>query len=214
MKTIKSRQAQVDVAPDEFGREPDTVGICPEPPTRSQRVPISRPATPVTVSGSSLSRPRKKIYIVEDQPVFRDGLLQILNSEEDLMVCGMAAAVDQAIPAIVRTQPDLVLVDISFPGNSGLELIKELRSVAHSAKLLVISMYDEALYAAKVLRSGGDGFLVKQEDPDEIVCAIHDVLEGHIYVSEEVMENNRNKGRSRSNGRATSPAESSNGCRA
>jgi DNA-binding NarL/FixJ family response regulator len=88
-------------------------------------------------------------------------------------------------------------VDISLPGKSGLELIKRLRALDRTVKLLVISMHDESLYAARVLRSGGDGYIMKQEDPDEIVNAIHDVLQGHIYVSEEVMESNRAGGRSR-----------------
>jgi DNA-binding NarL/FixJ family response regulator len=81
-----------------------------------------------------------------------------------------------------------VLVDISLPGRSGLDLIKELRSADCDVKLLVISMHDEALYADRVLRAGGDGYVMKQEDPEEIIQAIRDVLEGHIYVSEEVME--------------------------
>jgi DNA-binding NarL/FixJ family response regulator len=141
------------------------------------------------------AEPRKRIYIVEDHPTFREGLTQVLNGTGDLTVCGMAGSVDQALPAIERAKPDLVLVDISLPGKSGLDLIKELRAVNHAVKLLVISMHDEALYAARVLRSGGDGYIMKQEDPDEIIYAIHDVLDGHIYVSEEVMETTQGGGR-------------------
>ena len=140
---------------------------------------------------------RKKIYLVEDHPTFRQGVIQILNSEKYLKVCGAAGTVNQALPAIARTKPDLVLVDISLPGRSGLELIKELRSVDRKVKLLVISMHDEALYAARVLRAGGDGYIMKQEDPDEIVRAIRDVLAGRIYVSEAVMESSQGGGRSR-----------------
>jgi DNA-binding NarL/FixJ family response regulator len=137
---------------------------------------------------------RKKVYVVEDHPIFRQGLMQILGSQKYLTVCGAAGTVEQALPAIARTKPDLVLVDISLPGKSGLELIKEIRSVDRAVKLLVISMHDEAIYAARVLRAGGDGYIMKQEDPDEILQAITDVLEGHIYVSEEVMENTREGG--------------------
>jgi len=109
----------------------------------------------------------------------------------------MAGTADQALVGITRTKPDLVLVDISLPGKSGLDLIKELRMVDRTVKVLVISMHDEALYAARVLRSGGDGYIMKQEDPDEIVYAIHDVLKGRIYVSEEVMESTRGVARRR-----------------
>jgi DNA-binding NarL/FixJ family response regulator len=91
-----------------------------------------------------------------------------------------------------------VLANINLPGKRGLELIKGLRSVNRSVKLLAISTHHEALHAARVLRAGGDGYIMKQEDPDEIVHAVHDVLEGRIYVSEEVMESSRVRERSRS----------------
>jgi DNA-binding NarL/FixJ family response regulator len=129
----------------------------------------------------------RKIFIVEDHPVFREGLAHMVNHEEDLTVCGEAGDAEDALEEIARLKPDLVLVDISLPGQSGLELIKALRLRNGGIKLLVVSMHDEALYADRVLRAGGDGYIMKQEDPDEIIHAIRDVLEGHIYVSEEVM---------------------------
>jgi DNA-binding NarL/FixJ family response regulator len=130
---------------------------------------------------------RRNIFIVEDHPVFREGLAQVLNGEPDLSVCGMAGDVPQALKEIACLKPQLVLVDIGLPGQSGLELIKKLRSVDKQTKLLVLSMHDEALYADRVLRAGGDGYIMKQEDPEEILHAIRDVLGGHIYVSEEVL---------------------------
>ena len=102
-------------------------------------------------------------------------------------MCGEAGDAEHALQAIARLKPDLVLVDITLPGKSGLELIKELRSRNSEVKMLVVSMHDEALYADRVLRAGGDGYIMKQEDPEEIVHAIRDVLGGHIYVSEEVL---------------------------
>lgn len=130
---------------------------------------------------------RKKVFIVEDHPVFREGLVQVVNRESDLEVCGQAGSAEAAFKEIIREQPDLVLVDISLPGKNGLALIKELRKVNQRVKLLVVSMHDEALYANRVLRAGGDGYIMKQEDPEEVVDAIRDVLAGHIYVSEEVL---------------------------
>jgi DNA-binding NarL/FixJ family response regulator len=129
----------------------------------------------------------KRVFIVEDHPVFRQGLVQMLNAEKDLSVCGQASEADPALKDIARLAPDLVLVDISLPGKSGLDLIKELRAVNRKVKILVVSMHDEALYADRVLRAGGDGYIMKQEDLDEIIHAIRDVLGGHIYVSEEVL---------------------------
>ena len=137
-----------------------------------------------TAKSSTLT---KKIFIVEDHPAFREGLVQIINSEEDLAVCGEAGDSVEALKEIIRIKPDLALVDITLPGKSGLELIRDIRSVDRAVKLLVVSMHDEEIYANRVLRAGGDGYIMKQEDPDELIHAIHDVLDGHIYVSEAVM---------------------------
>jgi len=133
-----------------------------------------------------------RVFIVEDHPVFREGLAQSLASDPDLIVCGKADSAEQALEDIARHKPDLVLVDITLPGKSGLELIKELRAVDRRVKLLIVSMHDEALYADRVLRAGGDGYIMKQEDPEEILHAIRDVLSGHIYVSEAVLADMRN----------------------
>lgn len=119
--------------------------------------------------------------------MFRQGLTHLINREKDLRVCGQAESAELAFPAIGRLKPDVVLVDISLPGKSGLDLIKQLRGVNRRIKLLVVSMHDEALYADRVLRLGGDGYIMKQEDPEEIIDAIRDILSGHIYVSEAVM---------------------------
>jgi DNA-binding NarL/FixJ family response regulator len=129
----------------------------------------------------------KKVFLVEDHPVYAEGLVEILKSEPNLTVCGQAASAEEALRDIPRLKPDLALVDITLPGMSGLELIKRLRPKYPELKLLVISMREEQLYAARVLRAGGDGYVMKQQDPEEIIDAIHDVLAGRIYVSEDVM---------------------------
>jgi DNA-binding NarL/FixJ family response regulator len=132
--------------------------------------------------------PRKnRIFLVEDHPVFRDGLANVLNSEPDLTVCGEAPDARQGFKAVTELKPDLVVVDLGLPDKSGIDLIKEIRAAKLPTKLLVVSMFDEGIYAQRVLRAGGDGYIMKQEDPDEIVHAIRDVLSGHIYVSEEVL---------------------------
>ena len=139
------------------------------------------------IAGGSCATSPKRVFIVEDHPVFREGLVQIINGEGDLIVCGEAEDAERALEAIPSLKPDLVLVDISLPGKSGLELIRDLRARYGGVKLLVLSMHDEALYADRVLRAGGDGYIMKQEDPEEVVHAIRDVLGGRIYVSEEVL---------------------------
>jgi DNA-binding NarL/FixJ family response regulator len=129
---------------------------------------------------------KNRILLVEDHPVFRDGLANVLNAEPDLTVCGEAGDAKQGLKAVIAHKPDLVVVDLGLPDKSGLELIKDIRAKKLPTKLLVVSMFDEGIYAQRVLRAGGDGYIMKQEDPDEIVHAIRDVLAGHIYVSEEV----------------------------
>jgi DNA-binding NarL/FixJ family response regulator len=119
-------------------------------------------------------------------------LVQLINGETDLEVCGATDNAEQAFLDIQRLNPALALVDLSLPGKNGLELIKELRAVNRRAKLLVVSMHDEAIYADRVLRAGGDGYIMKEEDPQEIINAIRDVLAGHIYVSEEVLAGSTN----------------------
>lgn len=131
---------------------------------------------------------QRRIFLVEDHPVFRDGLAKLINAEPDLSVCGEAGDARQALKSILKLKPELAVVDLSLPDKSGLELIKEIRASRLEIKLLVVSMFDEALYAQRVLRAGGDGYIMKQEDPHEIISAIRDVLMDHIYVSEEVFE--------------------------
>lgn len=129
---------------------------------------------------------KSRIFLVEDHPVFRDGLSKLLQAEDDFTVCGQAGDATTALKAIIKCTPDLVVVDIGLPDKSGLELIKEIRGLHLTTKLLAVSMFDEAIYAQRVLRAGGDGYVMKQEDPEVIILAIRDVLAGHIYVSEDV----------------------------
>ncbi|HUC85616.1 MAG TPA: response regulator transcription factor [Candidatus Acidoferrales bacterium] len=133
------------------------------------------------------SKTANRIFLVDDHPVFRDGLASLLNSEPDLKVCGEAGDAVQGLKSIIRLKPDLVVVDLGLPGKSGLELIRDIRSRKLTTKLLVVSMFDESVYAQRVLRAGGHGYVMKQEDPEEIVRAIRDVLAGRMYVSEDVL---------------------------
>jgi DNA-binding NarL/FixJ family response regulator len=128
----------------------------------------------------------RRVFIVEDHPALRESLVRVVSCEKDLTVCGEASAADQAFKAIGRAKPDLVLVDITLPDKSGLELVKELRALDGKIKLLVVSMHDAALYADRALQAGGNGYIRKQGDPEELIYAIREVLDGHIYVSEDV----------------------------
>jgi len=125
----------------------------------------------------------KQIFIVDDHPVFREGLVGLVKRETDLAVCGEADNAPQALSAIESSKPDLVLADIGLPGKSGLELVKDVRAVRPELAVLVISMHDETLYAERVLRAGGRGYIMKQEGPEKILQAIRQVLDGQISVS-------------------------------
>ena len=125
----------------------------------------------------------KKIFIVDDHPVYRDGLVMLIKREADLAVCGEADNAPQALAAIESSKPDLVLADIGLPGKSGLELVKDLRAARPEMAVLVISMHDETLYAERVLRAGGRGYVMKQAGPEKILQAIRQVLDGQIAVS-------------------------------
>jgi DNA-binding NarL/FixJ family response regulator len=128
----------------------------------------------------------KRVFIVEDHPVLRETLVHIVSREKDLVVCGQAGDADQALKAIGRVKPELVLVDITLPGKSGLELVKRLRRADRKMKLLVVSMHDGALYADKALQAGANGYFRKQGDPAELIRAIRDVLDGGSYVRKDV----------------------------
>ncbi len=132
------------------------------------------------------SKDYKKIFIVDDHPVFREGLVGLIKREADLTVCGEADTAGQALTDVERLNPDLMLVDIGLPGRSGLELIKDLRALRPEFAVLVISMHDETLYAERVLRAGGRGYIMKQEGPQKILRAVRQALDGQIYLSEKM----------------------------
>lgn len=129
---------------------------------------------------------RRRIFIVEDHPITRRGLIGLINQEADLKVCGEADSAVRALDAIKTLKPDLALVDITLPRKSGLMLIKDIRLWAPGVYVLVLSMHDENLYAERVLRAGGHGYIMKTEGGEKLLQAIRQVLAGKTFVSENV----------------------------
>lgn len=127
-----------------------------------------------------------RILLVDDHPMMREGLRQIICNEADLMVCGEAENAFQGLELIGQLKPDLVLVDITLPDKSGLELIKDAQALHPSTPVLVISMHDETLYVERVLRAGARGYIMKHEGGKKIMQAIRQVLAGQISVSEKM----------------------------
>jgi len=129
---------------------------------------------------------RRQVLVVDDHAVLREGLVAQINREPDLVVCGEARNVSEAIAATETLSPDLVLADITLPGRNGLELIRDLRALRPELPVLVLSMHDAALFAERVLRAGGRGYISKQQSGQRLIAAIRHVLNGQIYLSEDV----------------------------
>jgi DNA-binding NarL/FixJ family response regulator len=138
------------------------------------------------------TEPRKKsnVLIVDDHPIVRQGIAQLINHEEDMRVCCEAGDADMALELIAKNKgcctTDIVLVDMSLPGISGIELVKILRSRFPGIHILVISMHDETLYAERALRAGAKGYIMKQEATEKVLIAIRHILSGEVYVSEKM----------------------------
>ncbi|HNV20160.1 MAG TPA: response regulator transcription factor [Candidatus Hydrogenedentes bacterium] len=129
-----------------------------------------------------------RVLVVDDHPIVRRGFAQLINQEPDITVCAEAEDIAEAVTALEACHPDLVIVDIVLKNANGLELLKRLPSLAPETKALVVSMHDEQIYAERVLRAGARGYVMKQEADEVIVTAIRRVLQGGIYVSDQVNE--------------------------
>lgn len=129
---------------------------------------------------------RKRVLIVDDHAVLRSGLVAQINQDARLLVCGEAENARQALEAVEKLNPDLVLADITLPGRNGLELIRDLRAVRPGLPVLVLSMHDASVFAERVLRAGGRGYISKQQSGQRLIHAIHHVLSGQIYLSDEI----------------------------
>lgn len=128
-----------------------------------------------------------RVFIVDDHPLVREGLANLINQQSDCTVCGEAEDSAGAITGIGSSQPDVVLVDISLKNESGLELVKTLGNQFPELAVIVLSMHDEALYAERALHAGARGYVMKRETTKNVLTAIRRVLAGDIYVSDRVV---------------------------
>jgi DNA-binding NarL/FixJ family response regulator len=124
-----------------------------------------------------------RIVIVDDHPLFRHGLTQLINSDSGYVVCGEASSAPQALSAIRKVKPQLVIVDLGLKGPSGLELIKSIRAEFPRMPVLVLSMHDEPTYAIRSLRAGANGYVTKQDALGSVIIAVNEVLGGRVYLS-------------------------------
>ena len=126
------------------------------------------------------------VMIVDDHPIVRRGLAQVIESEQDLCVCGEAEEPEQAMEVARKQEPDVAVVDIGLARGDGLELVRELRNRLPTVKALVLSLHDEAIYAERALRAGARGYIMKEAGGEEVIKAIRRVMDGEFYLSERM----------------------------
>ena len=138
------------------------------------------------IQTSAISPRPARVLIVDDHPMMLEGLSALLSSQSDMVKCGEATNINDALAQVHKASPDVAVVDISLNGESGLELIRQIKSANPSLPILVLSMYDDGLYAERALEAGAMGYLNKQAVGKYIVVAIRRVLGGSTYLSEKI----------------------------
>lgn len=132
-------------------------------------------------------QPKTRIFLVDDHPMIRERLGQLIHQEPDMIVCGEAESGPEALGKLATLPADLAIVDLSLKDSRGLELIKGLRNLLPELPVLVLSMYDESLYAERVVRAGARGYITKQEATTKVIGAIRRILSGDYYLSEQMI---------------------------
>lgn len=131
------------------------------------------------------ARPAKaKVLVVDDHPIVREGLVRVIDATPDLEVCAHAESIPQALEAVERSKPVIAIVDIALGGQSGIELIKDLKTRYPDLPVLVHSMHDESMYAERCLRAGAKGYVMKQEPPERLLQAVRKAMQGEVFLSE------------------------------
>ena len=131
---------------------------------------------------------KRRVYLVEDHPVTREGLRALIDKTDDLAVAGESGAGADVLDGIARTDPDVAVVDVTIDGTDGIELTKQIRAVHPALPVLVLSAHSEAVYAERAVRAGARGYVMKQEPPGVLLGAIRSVLDGDLYLSDAMRD--------------------------
>jgi len=131
---------------------------------------------------------KSKVIIVDDHPIFRMGMAELLNQEDDFVVCGLAEDIGSAKKIVQDNAPDLAIVDITLAGDNGLDLVKEFSTRKNSFPILVLSMHDEQIWAERAIRAGARGYIMKKEASENVISALRNIRAGKIHVSARIME--------------------------
>ena len=137
-------------------------------------------------SPASAASARKRILLVDDHPMMRAGMAQLINKQPDLEVCGEAGSPAEAFTQLAKSVPDLLLTDMTMPGRSGVEFIKDVLALHPNLPIVILSMHDEGVYAERVLRAGARGYIMKEAGGEQLIVALRRVLGGQAYVSEKL----------------------------
>ncbi len=137
-------------------------------------------------NGTTFLPGKKRVFVVDDHPIVRQGLALLINQEADLTVCGEAEDMHSALQSVPAARPDVVIVDISLNGPDGLELLKHVRLKCPALPVLILSMHDEQIYAERALRAGANGYIMKQEATERVLVALRRILSGETYVSDRI----------------------------
>lgn len=147
-----------------------------------------KPAARAARPGPAMLKPpaKRRVMLVEDHPMTREGLAAIINRQADLEICGEASSPAEAMSALASCQPDLLVTDLTMSGRSGIEFLKDVHALRPEMPMLVLSMHDETLYAERVLRAGAQGYLMKEAGSAKVLEVIRVVLSGKCYVSSQM----------------------------
>ena len=148
----------------------------------SVKAPSKSDAGPI--AAAIVQHDKSCILVVDDHPIVREGLVRVIDQTGDLVVCGQAEGIPQALAVIEESKPALVIVDIALGGQNGIELIKDIKARSPGLPVLVHSMHDETMYAERCVRAGAKGYVMKQEPPAVLLKAVRQVLRGEVYLSE------------------------------
>ncbi len=132
----------------------------------------------------SLKKNIFRIVVIDDHPILRQGLVQLINEQPDFEVVGETDETKKAISIVQQAKPDAVVLDVSLKGSSGIEAAKDIKTVFPHVKILMLSMHDENIYASRALKAGASGYIMKQEPPEKVLTALRKVLNGEVSVSE------------------------------
>ena len=141
--------------------------------------------TPLSAAESEAPK-RHRVFLVDDQPIVRQGLTLLINQEPDLLVCGEANGNTSVLAALAALQPDILVLDISFKGPDGIDVLKTIRSTDENLPILVLSTDDESIYAERALRAGANGYIMKQDATDTVLVALRRFLRHELYVGENI----------------------------